>query len=119
MAEQAGKEMSKGQRELADNCFEESLCALPLLPAHGKFLSLATDKLAIALLDDLTSPTIWPYPYTSLSSRLIRGHSTAIPLAIILYSPNPISLAVPSRAFHQRITENEKVLRECFRPSKP
>ena len=75
--------MSRRQRELVDNCFEESLCALPLLPVHDGILSPATDELAIALLDDLTSPTIWPYPYTPLSSRLIRGHSTAIPLAII------------------------------------
>ncbi len=67
MAEQVGKEMSRRQRELVDNCFEESLCALPLLPAHHGILNLASDELAIALLDDLTSPTIWPYPYALLS----------------------------------------------------
>lgn len=77
MAEQTGKEMSRRQRELVDNCFEESLCALPLLPAHDGFLSLASDELAIALLDDLTSPTIWPYPCVLLSCLvLMRGHST-------------------------------------------
>ena len=43
----------------------------------AKVLSMATDEPAIALLDDLTSPTIWPYPY-ALFSRLIRGHSIAI-----------------------------------------
>jgi hypothetical protein len=79
MAEQAGKEMSRRQRELVDNCFEESLCALPLLLAHDGFLSLVTDELAIALLDDLTSPTVWPYPYAPLSRLMRCGHSTAIP----------------------------------------
>ena len=77
MAEQVGKEMSRRQRGLVDNCFEESLCALPLLPAHDGILNHAADELAIALLDDLTSPTIWPYPY-ALLSRLIRGLSRAI-----------------------------------------
>jgi hypothetical protein len=80
MTEQVGKEMNRRQRELVDNCFEESLCALPLLPAHYGILSLATDELAIALLDELTSPTIWPYPYALLSC-LMRGHSAAIPFS--------------------------------------
>ena len=52
------------------------LC-VALLSAHDRILNLATDELAIALLDDLTSPTIWPYPYV-LFSRLMRGHSKAI-----------------------------------------
>ena len=69
--------MSRRQRELVDNCFEENLCALTLLPAHDRILSLTTDEPAIALLDELTSPTIWPYPY-ALLLRLKRGHSTAI-----------------------------------------